>query len=183
MRQLEQSLRRLKTDHLDLWQIHEVRLRQRPRAGTSRRAARSRRSTRRSEKGKVRFVGFTGPQGPVASISRCCRTTFPSTPCQMPLNCLRRDVPELRAAGAARAAAARHRRARHEEPRRRGRARQEARRHRRRGAALRHEPARRRDDQRHRLFTRASTELENRAAASCPTAKTRCRHFAGASPK
>ena len=37
MRQLEDSLRRLQTDYLDLWQIHEVVVRRRAGDGTSRR--------------------------------------------------------------------------------------------------------------------------------------------------
>src|SRR5205085_12495636 len=59
LRQLEESLRRLHTDHLDLWQIHECVYYNDPdrhfaRGGVVAAPDRAKRE------GKVRFVGFTG---------------------------------------------------------------------------------------------------------------------------
>lgn len=62
MQQLEDSLRRLKTDYLDLWQIHEVVYEDDPDRHFVR-TGRSMRYWRRSEQG-VRFVGFTGHKHP-----------------------------------------------------------------------------------------------------------------------
>jgi predicted aldo/keto reductase-like oxidoreductase len=57
-KQLEQSLRRLKTDHLDLWQFHEINYPDDPawvfEKGGIRAAVEAR------QQGKVRFIGFTG---------------------------------------------------------------------------------------------------------------------------
>jgi predicted aldo/keto reductase-like oxidoreductase len=57
-RQLDDSLRRLKTDHLDLWQFHEVNYPEDPawlmEKGGIRAAIEAR------QQGKVRFIGFTG---------------------------------------------------------------------------------------------------------------------------
>ena len=56
---LEQSLNRLQTDHLDLWQIHGVSFENDPelfiRPGGASEAMR-----KAQEQGKVRFLGFTG---------------------------------------------------------------------------------------------------------------------------
>src|ERR671912_1621701 len=59
MRQLEQSLRRLKTDHLDLWQIHEVVYENDPDLHFAPGGAVAALEQARKD-GKVRFVGFTG---------------------------------------------------------------------------------------------------------------------------
>ena len=63
LKQLEDSLRRLKTDHLDLWQIHEVVYETDPELhfatdGAVEALAEAKRQ------GKVRFVGFTGHKSP-----------------------------------------------------------------------------------------------------------------------
>lgn len=85
MRQLEQSLRRLKTDHLDLWQIHEVIYENDPdfhfAAGGVLEAFEEARA-----QGKVRFVGFTGHKDPSIHLKMLARG-FPFDTCQMPLNC------------------------------------------------------------------------------------------------
>jgi uncharacterized protein len=62
MRQLEDSLRRLKTDHLDLWQIHEVVYYNDPELhhapdGVLEAMEQAKRD------GKIRFTGFTGHVG------------------------------------------------------------------------------------------------------------------------
>ena len=62
-RQLHESLRRLRTDHLDLWQIHEVVYENDPerhfaKGGAVEALAEAKRQ------GKVRFVGFTGHKDP-----------------------------------------------------------------------------------------------------------------------
>jgi uncharacterized protein len=85
MRQLEQSLRRLKTDYLDLWQIHECVYENDPerhfaRGGAVEALADAKRS------GKVRFVGFTGHKHPDIHIEML-KTNFPFDTCQLPLNC------------------------------------------------------------------------------------------------
>jgi len=85
MRQLEQSLRRLKTDYLDLWQIHECAYDNDPErhfapdgvAEALRRA---------KDEGKVRFVGFTGHKRPGIHLAMLAQD-FPFDTCQMPLNC------------------------------------------------------------------------------------------------
>jgi uncharacterized protein len=84
-RQLEQSLRRLKTDYLDLWQIHECAYdndaeRHFAAGGAVEALERARRQ------GKVRFVGFTGHKRPAIHLSML-EYDFPFDTCQLPLNC------------------------------------------------------------------------------------------------
>src|SRR5262245_39757528 len=67
MIQLEQSLRRLQTDHLDLWQIHEVIYDNDPdlhfaAGGVIEAIARAK------QQGKTRFVGFTGHKDPAIHL-------------------------------------------------------------------------------------------------------------------
>jgi len=85
MRQLEDSLRRLKTDHLDIWQIHEVVYYNDPdlifAPGGAAEAL-----EQAKKQGKVRFVGFTGHKDPEIHL-RMLRHGFPFDTVQMPLNC------------------------------------------------------------------------------------------------
>ena len=85
MRQLEQSLRRLRTDHLDLWQIHEVVYENDPDlhfapGGVVEALEQAK------QQGKVRFVGFTGHKDPSLHLKMLAHD-FPFDTCQMPLNC------------------------------------------------------------------------------------------------
>jgi len=63
MRTLEESLRRLQTDHLDLWQVHEVIYENDPdlifAPGGAAEALLD-----AKKQGKVRFIGFTGHKDP-----------------------------------------------------------------------------------------------------------------------
>src|ERR1700678_3633690 len=84
MQMLEQSLRRLQTDHLDLWQIHEVIYYNDPDlifapggAAEALLAAK--------QQGKVRFIGFTGHKDPAIHL-RMLKENFPFDTVQMPLN-------------------------------------------------------------------------------------------------
>jgi predicted aldo/keto reductase-like oxidoreductase len=107
MRQLEQSLRRLKTDHLDLWQIHEVVHDNDPdlhfaKGGVIEALEQAKRE------GKVRFVGFTGHKDPSIHLKMLSHD-YPFDTCQMPLNCFdatfrsfeQRVLPELLSRGIA----------------------------------------------------------------------------------
>jgi aryl-alcohol dehydrogenase-like predicted oxidoreductase len=85
MRMLEESLHRLQTDHLDLWQIHEVVYYNDPDlifapggAAEALEAAK--------KQGKVRFVGFTGHKD-LSIHLRMLNHGFPFDTVQMPLNC------------------------------------------------------------------------------------------------
>ena len=85
MRQLEQSLRRLKTDYLDLWQIHECVYYNDPdrhfmRGGVVDALGEAKRQ------GKVRFVGFTGHKDPRIHLEMLGHD-YPFDTCQLPLNC------------------------------------------------------------------------------------------------
>jgi aryl-alcohol dehydrogenase-like predicted oxidoreductase len=84
MRQLEESLRRLRTDHLDLWQIHECVYYNDPdrhfATGGVVEAL-----TRAKAQGKVRFVGFTGHKDPAIHL-RMLSHGYPFDACQLPLN-------------------------------------------------------------------------------------------------
>ena len=84
MQMLEQSLNRLQTDHLDLWQIHGVSFDNDPelfiRAGGAAEALR-----KAKEQGKVRFVGFTGHKNPSIHLAML-NGGFPFDTVQMPLN-------------------------------------------------------------------------------------------------
>jgi len=86
MQQLEESLRRLQTDHLDLWQIHEVIYENDPdlifAPGGAAEAL-----LQAKQQGKVRAVGFTGHKDPSIHL-RMLSHGFPFDTVQMPLNCL-----------------------------------------------------------------------------------------------
>lgn len=86
MVKLEESLRRLKTDHLDLWQIHEVVFPDDPdrifAPGGSAEAM-----LKAKEQGKVRYIGFTGHKHPDIH-RRMLEQGFPWDTVQMPLNAL-----------------------------------------------------------------------------------------------
>ncbi|MGA7107060.1 MAG: aldo/keto reductase [Terracidiphilus sp.] len=81
---LEQSLRRLQTDHIDLWQIHGVGFANDPdlfiRPGGAAEAL-----VKAKEQGKVRFVGFTGHKDPEVHLAML-RTGFSFDAVQIPLN-------------------------------------------------------------------------------------------------
>lgn len=85
MRQLEESLRRLKTDHVDLWQVHEVAY-----AGDPERHFMKggviEALDRAKQKGLIRFAGFTGHKDPSLHL-KMLSYGYPFDSCQMPLNC------------------------------------------------------------------------------------------------
>jgi uncharacterized protein len=85
LRMLEESLRRLQTDHLDLWQIHEVVYYNDPdlifAPGGAAEAL-----LLAKQQGKVRFIGFTGHKDPSIHL-RMLAQDFPFDTVQMPLNC------------------------------------------------------------------------------------------------
>jgi len=85
MRQLEQSLRRLKTDVIDLWQIHECVYDNDPERHFARDGA-VEALVRAQREGKVRFVGFTGHKDPAIHLEML-EHDFPFDTCQLPLNC------------------------------------------------------------------------------------------------
>lgn len=84
MRQLDESLRRLRTDYLDLWQIHECVYDNDPDRHFSKGGV-VEALTRAREQGKVRFVGFTGHKDPAIHL-RMLSFGFPFDACQLPLN-------------------------------------------------------------------------------------------------
>lgn len=100
-RELEESLRRLETDRIDLWQFHEVNYANDPEwifaPGGAAEAARA-----ALKAGKVRFVGFTGHKDP-AYLLEMLRHDFPWATVQLPVNVLdasyrsfqRQVLPEL----------------------------------------------------------------------------------------
>jgi uncharacterized protein len=84
MRQLEQSLRRLRTDYLDLWQVHECVYYNDPErhfadGGVIEALERAK------AQGKVRYVGFTGHKDPKIHL-RMLSYGYPFDACQLPLN-------------------------------------------------------------------------------------------------
>jgi uncharacterized protein len=101
MRQLEDSLRRLRTDHLDLWQIHEVAFDDEPRRHFAKGGA-VEALDRARQQGKVRFVGFTGHKDPALHLEMLAHD-YAWDSCQLPLNCFdsqfrsfeQRVLPEL----------------------------------------------------------------------------------------
>ena len=86
MKQLEESLRRLQTDHLDLWQIHEVVYWNDPELIFAPNGA-AEALLAAKQQGKVRFVGFTGHKNPAIHLKMLAHD-FPFDTVQMPLNAL-----------------------------------------------------------------------------------------------
>lgn len=82
--QLEESLRRLRTDYLDLWQIHEVIYPDEPDQHFSPNGS-VEALLEAKRQGKVRFVGFTGHKDPAIHL-KMLRYGFPWDTCQLPLN-------------------------------------------------------------------------------------------------
>ena len=107
MRMLEESLRRLQTDHLDVWQIHEVIYEDDPDLIFAPNGA-IEALVQANKDGKVRFVGFTGHKDPSIHLKMLSHN-FPFDTVQMPLNCLdatfrsfeTQVLPELRRRGIA----------------------------------------------------------------------------------
>ena len=81
---LEESLNRLQTDHLDLWQAHGVSFENDPdlfiRPGGA-----AETMLKAKQQGKVRFLGFTGHKDPGMHLAML-NTGFPFDAVQMPLN-------------------------------------------------------------------------------------------------
>ena len=119
MRQLEQSLRRLKTDYLDLWQIHECVYYNDPERHFMRGGVVE--ALERGETRRARCDSSASPATRIREIHLAMLAhDFPFDTCQLPLNCFDASFANaVRAPGPARIAATRHRADRHEEPRRR----------------------------------------------------------------
>ena len=83
MRCLEDSLRRLRTDYLDLWQFHEINFDNDPEWIFTRGGIEA--AMRAREQGKVRFIGFTGHKDPRLHLDMLSRD-FAWDACQMPIN-------------------------------------------------------------------------------------------------
>jgi aryl-alcohol dehydrogenase-like predicted oxidoreductase len=86
MQQLEESLKRLRTDHLDLWQIHEVIYYNDPDLHFAKGGVVEALDLAKKQ-GKVRYVGFTGHKHPSIHL-RMLEHNYPFDTVQMPLNCL-----------------------------------------------------------------------------------------------
>ena len=84
MRMLEESLRRLDTDHLDLWQIHAVSFDNDPALAYAKGGILEAMEQAKKQ-GKVRFTGFTGHKDPAFHLEML-RRGYPFDAIQMPLN-------------------------------------------------------------------------------------------------
>jgi predicted aldo/keto reductase-like oxidoreductase len=84
LRMLEESLRRLRTDHLDLWQVHGMGFDNDPALFIRKNGAADALEQAKKD-GKVRFVGFTGHKDPSVHL-KMLATGFPFDSVQMPLN-------------------------------------------------------------------------------------------------
>ncbi len=84
MRMLEESLTRLQTDHLDVWQVHEVVYYNDPDLIYAQDGVLEA-LTKAKQQGKVRFVGFTGHKNPTIHLEMLKRG-YPFDTIQFPLN-------------------------------------------------------------------------------------------------
>src|SRR6266853_4948418 len=84
LQMLEESLRRLQTDHLDLWQIHGIVYDNDPELGYAKGGVLEA-FDRAKKEGKVRFVGFTGHKDPAFHL-KMLQLGYPFDSVQMPLN-------------------------------------------------------------------------------------------------
>jgi aryl-alcohol dehydrogenase-like predicted oxidoreductase len=84
MRMLEESLTRLQTDHLDVWQVHEVIYYNDPERAYQTDGVLEA-LTAAKQQGKVRFVGFTGHKNPSIHLEMLNRG-FHFDTVQMPIN-------------------------------------------------------------------------------------------------
>lgn len=82
---LRNRFRRLQTDHLDVWQIHEVVYENDPDLIFAQNGA-AEALLAAKQQGKVRFIGFTGHQDPEIHLKMLSHD-FPFDTIQMPLNC------------------------------------------------------------------------------------------------
>jgi predicted aldo/keto reductase-like oxidoreductase len=79
---LEDSLRRLQTDHLDLWQFHEINYDNDPDWIVERGALAE--ALKAQKEGKVRFLGFTGHKSPLIHLKMLPKHQWDTA--QMPIN-------------------------------------------------------------------------------------------------
>lgn len=86
MSNLEDSLRRLKTDHIDLWQFHEINYEKDPDRVFAQEGA-IETALKAKEQGKVRYIGFTGHRNPDVHLKMLDKPYDWAT-VQMPLNVL-----------------------------------------------------------------------------------------------
>jgi aryl-alcohol dehydrogenase-like predicted oxidoreductase len=104
MKCLEDSLRRLRTDYLDLWQFHEINYDNDPDWVFERGGLRA--ALQAQRQGKVRFIGFTGHKAPAIHLAMLGKP-YAWASSQMPINVmdahyrsfLREVVPVCHAAG------------------------------------------------------------------------------------
>jgi predicted aldo/keto reductase-like oxidoreductase len=83
MRNLEESLRRLRTDHLDLWQFHEMVYDNDPDWVFDKGGIKAAIEARKA--GKVRYIGFTGHKDPRIHLKMLSKS-FDWDTAQMPIN-------------------------------------------------------------------------------------------------
>jgi aryl-alcohol dehydrogenase-like predicted oxidoreductase len=84
MRQLDESLKRLQTDHLDLWQVHECVYDNDPERHFAKGGV-IEALDEAKKAGKVRYVGFTGHKNPSIHL-KMLSYDYPFDSVQMPLN-------------------------------------------------------------------------------------------------
>jgi aryl-alcohol dehydrogenase-like predicted oxidoreductase len=84
LRQLEESLKRLQTDHLDLWQVHECVYDNDPERHFAKGGV-IEALDEAKKAGKVRYVGFTGHKNPPIHL-KMLSYNYPFDSVQMPLN-------------------------------------------------------------------------------------------------
>jgi uncharacterized protein len=84
MQMLDESLRRLRTDYLDVWQIHEVIYENDPDHIFGPNGA-AEALSQAKQQGKVRLIGFTGHKNPAIHLKMLAHD-FPFDTVQMPLN-------------------------------------------------------------------------------------------------
>jgi uncharacterized protein len=84
LRMLEESLRRLQTDHLDLWQIHAVSYDNDPELAYAKGGILEA-FDQAKKQGKTRFVGFTGHKDPAFHL-KMIELGYPFDTVQFPLN-------------------------------------------------------------------------------------------------